>query len=112
MRKISVHPLLGATRAGRTDPITCSGGESGMPKDPSPTNSTPVPGTPSAASAAPASATERAQEMRTRLGAQREAEEMLAEASTLRRTAAGEAETIVAEAESLATQLVTEAREA
>ncbi|KQW52517.1 hypothetical protein ASC77_24380 [Nocardioides sp. Root1257] len=50
--------------------------------------------------------------MRTRLGAQREAEEMLAEASTLRRTAAEEAETIVAEAETLATQLVTEAREA
>lgn len=85
-----------------------------MPKDPSSTNATTGPGTKSVATtttSSAGSATERAQDMRTRLGAQREAEEMLAEASSLRRTAAQEAETIVAEAEALATQLVTEARE-
>jgi vacuolar-type H+-ATPase subunit H len=58
------------------------------------------------------SATDRAQAMRTRLGAQREAEEMLAEASQLRRAAAEGADVIVSEAETLAHQLVSEAREA
>lgn len=56
-------------------------------------------------------ATDRAQAMRARLGVQREAEELLSQASKLRQSAAADADIIVAEAETLATQLVTEARE-
>jgi vacuolar-type H+-ATPase subunit H len=50
--------------------------------------------------------------MRERLGAQRNADELLAEASKLRGAAAADADVIVAEAEGLAEQLLTEAREA
>jgi vacuolar-type H+-ATPase subunit H len=50
--------------------------------------------------------------MRERLGAQRVADDLLAEASQLRGAAAADAHEIVAEAESVAEQLVTEAREA
>jgi vacuolar-type H+-ATPase subunit H len=75
-----------------------------MPKEPSVSTTT---------TAEPAaSASDRAREMRARLGAQRDAEEMLAEASQLRHAAAEEAGVIVAEAEALSEQLVTEAREA
>jgi vacuolar-type H+-ATPase subunit H len=69
-----------------------------MPKDPD--------------TAPPASASERAQAMRERLGAQRVADDLLAEASQLRGAAAADADSIVAEAESVAEQLLTEAREA
>jgi vacuolar-type H+-ATPase subunit H len=50
--------------------------------------------------------------MRERLGAQRVADDLLAEASQLRGAAAADADVIVAEAESVAEQLLTEAREA
>ncbi|WP_345519291.1 hypothetical protein [Nocardioides conyzicola] len=50
--------------------------------------------------------------MRARLGAQRDAEELLVEASKLRGTAAEDADVIVAEAEALADQLLAEARAA
>jgi vacuolar-type H+-ATPase subunit H len=77
-----------------------------MPKEPSvPTPAMPASGDPEAGSA-----TDQAQAMRSRLGAQREADEILAEASQLRGTAAEDAERIVAEAEALAAQLVEEAR--
>jgi vacuolar-type H+-ATPase subunit H len=68
-----------------------------MPKDPD--------------TAPPASASERAEAMRERLGAQRVADDLLAEASQLRGAAAADAHAIVAEAESVAEQLLTEARE-
>ena len=58
------------------------------------------------------SASDRAQAMRARLGAQRDAEDLLAEASELRRAAAEDADHIVADAETVAEQLVSEAREA
>ncbi|WP_028642311.1 hypothetical protein [Nocardioides sp. URHA0020] len=48
--------------------------------------------------------------MRARLGAQREAEEMLAEASRLRGSAAADAGVIVADAEAVAADVLTEAR--
>ena len=67
-----------------------------MPKDPD--------------TAPPASASERAETMRERLGAQRVADDLLAEASQLRGAAAADAHAIVAEAESVAEQLLTEAR--
>ncbi len=69
-----------------------------MPKDPD--------------TAQPASAFERAQAMRERLGTQRVADDLLAEASQLRGAAAADADVIVAEAESVAEQLLAEAREA
>lgn len=69
-----------------------------MPKDPD--------------TAPPASASERAQAMRERLGTQRVADDLLAEASQLRGAAAADADVIVAEAESVAEQLLAEAREA
>jgi vacuolar-type H+-ATPase subunit H len=50
--------------------------------------------------------------MRERLGAQRVADDLLAEASQLRGAAAADADVIVAEAESVAEQLLAEAREA
>jgi len=69
-----------------------------MPKDPD--------------TAPPASASERAEALRERLGAQRVADDLLAEASQLRGAAAADADGIVAEAESVAEQLLAEAREA
>ena len=64
-----------------------------MPKDPSDTLRSPDRATSRRA------ATERAQAMRERLGAQRDADELLAEASQLRGAAAADADVIVAEAE-------------
>jgi vacuolar-type H+-ATPase subunit H len=58
-----------------------------------------------------ATTAEQAQAMRARLGAQRENEKLLAEASELKRAAADEADAIVAAAETLADRLVSEARE-
>ena len=81
-----------------------------MPKDPSVSSSTTAKTGPD--SAPSSSASERAQAMRQRLGTQRNADELLAEASKLRGAAAADADVIVAEAESLADQLLTEAREA
>lgn len=69
-----------------------------MPKDPD--------------TAPPASASERAEALRERLGAQRVADDLLAEASQLCGAAAADADGIVAEAESVAEQLLAEAREA
>jgi vacuolar-type H+-ATPase subunit H len=80
-----------------------------MPKDSSVSTSTAK----SASGGEPAaSATERAQAMRERLGAQRNADELLAEASQVRGAAAADADVIVSEAETLAEQLLAEAREA
>lgn len=81
-----------------------------MPKDPSVSSSTTAKTGPD--SAPSSSASERAQAMRERLGTQRNADELLAEASKLRGAAAADADVIVSEAESLADQLLTEAREA
>lgn len=78
-----------------------------MPKDPSTTTAKPRSGDESVETAA-----DRAQAMRARLGAQRDADELLAEASKLRGSAAEDADAIVAEAEALADQLLAEAREA
>ena len=78
-----------------------------MPKDPSTTTTKPRSGDESVETAA-----DRAQAMRARLGAQRDADELLAEASKLRGSAAEDADVIVAEAESLADQLLAEARQA
>jgi vacuolar-type H+-ATPase subunit H len=80
-----------------------------MPKDPSASSTTTA--TTGSGSPSSASAAGRAQEMRARLGVQRDAEELLVEASQLRRSAAQDADAIVAEAETLATQLVAEAQE-
>lgn len=60
----------------------------------------------------PGSAIARAQAMRADLGARRDVEAMLAEASERSRSAAAEADTMVAEAEVIADQLVTESRQA
>jgi hypothetical protein len=81
-----------------------------MPKEPS----TPPSKTSTTASEDQAenTAAHQAQAMRARLGAQRDAEEILAEAAGRRQAAAEEADTIVAAAEALATQLVAEATEA
>lgn len=71
-----------------------------------------VPQQPAAATAAPPAAgttSERATAMRATLGARRDAESLLAEASALRRTAANDADSMVAEAETLAEQLTSEA---
>ena len=78
-----------------------------MPKDQSTTTAQPRSGDESVETA-----TDRAQAMRARLGAQRDAEELLVEASKLRGSAAEDADVIVAEAEDLADQLLAEAREA
>lgn len=80
-----------------------------MPKDQSVSSSTRPKTGPD--SEPESSATERAQAMRERLGAQRNADELLAEASKLRGAAAADADVIVAEAEGVAEQLITEARE-